>query len=238
MESRPRSSLRRPLCFQAVTIRRSSSAQGGAGPYEVITIDDEDVPSTNAKPSRAAGASHLDSQSASRMECLARGGGSALQRDFLLRGGTQTLGGSVKVESVMALRSTPQWLSATSVSIPPPRLPPLPQPTGSHPFSCSSPGSSGPHQTLVLAVPDRRPSPAQREDPALRRGSAPGDRPGPLPPVSEDPLHPEAAQRAGLAGPQAHHHRRQQRGHGVSLRWGGLMFLTMNRPQTSWGRPH
>lgn len=203
MESRSRSSLRRSLCFQTVTIRRSSSAQGGAGAYEVITIDDEDVPSTNAKPSRAAGASHLDSQSTSRMECLARGGGSASQRDFLLRGGTQTLGGSVKVESVMALRSTPQWLSATSaslasspgVSIPsPPHLPPLPQPTGSHPFSCSSPGSSGPHQTLILAVPDRRPSPAQREDPALRRGSAPGDRPGPLPPVSEDPLHPEAAQ--------------------------------------------
>lgn len=202
MESRPRSSLRRSLCFQAVTIKRSSSAQGGAGAYEVITIDDEDVPSTNAKPSRAAGASHLDSRSASRMECLARGGGSASQRDFLLRGGTQTLGGSVKVESVMALRSTPQWLSATSaslasspgVSIPPLGLPPLPQPTSSHPFSCSSPGSSGPHQTLVLAVPDRWPSPAQREDPALQRGSAPGDRPRPLPPVSEDPLYPEAAQ--------------------------------------------
>uniref|UniRef100_H3C9E1 NEDD4-binding protein 1 n=1 Tax=Tetraodon nigroviridis TaxID=99883 RepID=H3C9E1_TETNG len=90
---------------QAVTIRRSSSAQGGAGPYEVITIEDDDVPSTD------------NCQSVSRMDCLARGGSSASQRDFLLRGGTQTLGGSVKVESVMALRSTPQ------------AAPPLPRPS-------------------------------------------------------------------------------------------------------------
>lgn len=106
-----------PIWFQAVTIKRSSSAQGGAGTYEVITIEDDDVASTNAKPSRPAMASHLDCQSASRMDCLARGGGSASQRDFLLRGGTQTLGGSVKVESVMALRSTPQWLTATTASL-------------------------------------------------------------------------------------------------------------------------
>lgn len=104
--------------FQAVTIRRSSSAQGGAGTYEVITIDDdEDVAPTNARPSWAVTTSHLDCPSASRMDCLARGGSSASQRDFLLRGGTQTLGGSVKVESVMALRSTPQWLSATAASL-------------------------------------------------------------------------------------------------------------------------
>lgn len=106
-----------PIWFQAVTIKRSSSAQGGAGTYEVVIIDDDDVASINAKPSRAATASHLDCQSASRMDCLARGGASASQRDFLLRGGTQTLGGSVKVESVMALRSTPHWLTATTASL-------------------------------------------------------------------------------------------------------------------------
>lgn len=98
--------------FQAVTIKRSSSAQGGAGTYEVITIDDEE----DARPSWAVTASHLDCPSASRMDCLARGGSSASQRDFLLRGGTQTLGGAVKVESVMALRSTPQWLSAAATA--------------------------------------------------------------------------------------------------------------------------
>lgn len=101
--------------FQAVTIKRSCSAQGGAGAYEVITIDDdEDVAPTGARPSWAVATPHLDS--ASRVDCLARGGSSASQRDFLLRGGTQTLGGSVKVESVMALRSTPQWLTAATAA--------------------------------------------------------------------------------------------------------------------------
>uniref|UniRef100_A0A3B4HBC5 NEDD4-binding protein 1 n=1 Tax=Pundamilia nyererei TaxID=303518 RepID=A0A3B4HBC5_9CICH len=71
---------------QAITIKRSSSAQGGAGNYEVITIDDdEDIIPT-------------DTKAADRM-------------DYLSRGGTQTLGGSVKVETVTALRSTPQWLT-------------------------------------------------------------------------------------------------------------------------------
>lgn len=51
------------------------------------------------------------------MDCLARGGGNISQRDYLLRGGTQTLGGSVKVESVTALRSAPQWLTATTSSL-------------------------------------------------------------------------------------------------------------------------
>lgn len=157
MESRPRSSLRRSLCFQAVTIKRSSSAQGGAGAYEVITIDDEDVPSTNAKPSRAAGASHLDSQSVSRMECLARGGGSASQRDFLLRGGTQTLGGSVKVESVMALRSTPQWLSATSASLASSPGVSIPPPSVSHPF-LSPPAHTRSHAPPQAAPALTRPS--------------------------------------------------------------------------------
>lgn len=196
-----------PIWFQAVTIKRSSSAQGGAGTYEVITIEDDDVTSTNAKPCRAAMASPLDCQSASRMDCLARGGGSASQRDFLLRGGTQTLGGSVKVESVMALRSTPQWLTATTASLAStPAVSILarlghklvPETTAgtrtcSQPFLCSSPGSSAPHQTFALAVSDSRPSPAQREDPSLERASAAGDRSGSFPPVSEDPLHSEVA---------------------------------------------
>lgn len=60
---------------------------------------------------------HLDTQSGSRTDYLARGGGGVSQRDYLSRGGTQTLGGSVKVESVTALRSTPQWLTATTTSL-------------------------------------------------------------------------------------------------------------------------
>ncbi|KAG7229850.1 hypothetical protein INR49_012433 [Caranx melampygus] len=79
---------------QAITIKRSSSAQGGAGNYEVITIDDDD-------DNRLPGAR----------------GSSISQRDYLSRGGTQTLGGSVKVENVTALRSTPQWLTATTSSL-------------------------------------------------------------------------------------------------------------------------
>uniref|UniRef100_A0A3Q1GM76 NEDD4-binding protein 1 n=1 Tax=Acanthochromis polyacanthus TaxID=80966 RepID=A0A3Q1GM76_9TELE len=58
--------------------------------YEVITIDDDDdVIPTDTKTA--------DSRTS--------------RRDYLSRGGTQTLGGSVKVESVTALRSTPQWLT-------------------------------------------------------------------------------------------------------------------------------
>nr|XP_046250030.1 NEDD4-binding protein 1 [Scatophagus argus] len=108
---------------QAITIKRSSSAQGGAGNYEVITIDDnDDVIPTNTKTSdsrmsRMMTVAHLDTQSGSRTDYLARGGGSASQRDYLSRGGTQTLGGLVKVESVTALRSTPQWLTATTTSL-------------------------------------------------------------------------------------------------------------------------
>lgn len=107
---------------QAITIKRSSSAQGGAGSYEVITIDDDDdeviLTDTKTADSRASRMlAHLDTQSGSRTDYLARGGGSSSQRDYLSRGGTQTLGGSVKVESVTALRSTPQWLSATTTSL-------------------------------------------------------------------------------------------------------------------------
>ncbi|XP_053174528.1 NEDD4-binding protein 1 [Scomber japonicus] len=107
---------------QAITIRRSSSAQGGAGNYEVITIDDDDVIPTDTKAadsrtSRMMTVAHLDTQSGSRTDYLARGGGGVSQRDYLSRGGTQTLGGSVKVETVTALRSTPQWLTATTTSL-------------------------------------------------------------------------------------------------------------------------
>ncbi|XP_027128518.1 NEDD4-binding protein 1 isoform X1 [Larimichthys crocea] len=113
---------------QAITIKRSSSAQGGAGNYEVITIDDDDDIPTNTKTadsrtSRMMTVAHLDAQSGSRTDYLARGGsgggggGGISQRDYLSRGGTQTLGGSVKVESVTALRSTPQWLTATTSSL-------------------------------------------------------------------------------------------------------------------------
>lgn len=114
--------------FQAITIKRSSSAQGGAGNYEVITIDDDDddIPTNtktaDSRTSRMMTVAHLDAQSGSRTDYLARGGsggggGGISQRDYLSRGGTQTLGGSVKVESVTALRSTPQWLTATTSSL-------------------------------------------------------------------------------------------------------------------------
>ncbi|KAG7244859.1 hypothetical protein INR49_029373 [Caranx melampygus] len=108
---------------QAITIKRSSSAQGGAGNYEVITIDDDDdvIPTDNktadSRISRIMTAAHLESHSGSRTDYLARGGSSISQRDYLSRGGTQTLGGSVKVENVTALRSTPQWLTATTSSL-------------------------------------------------------------------------------------------------------------------------
>ncbi|XP_029687977.1 NEDD4-binding protein 1 [Takifugu rubripes] len=171
---------------QAVTIKRSSSAQGGAGTYEVITIDDEeDAAPAGARPSWAATTSHLECPSASRMDCLARGGSSASQRDFLLRGGTQTLGGSVKVESVMALRSTPQWLSAAAASLAsgPGAAQPLPRPSssayqtvGHHQFRAKTPPSSQPpppvtglnrfHQSLrtpyTLKLPNEPGSPELR----------------------------------------------------------------------------
>lgn len=108
---------------QAITIKRSSSAQGGDGNYEVITIEDtDDIISTNTKTAESktaaamTAAAHMDSQSGTRTDCLARGGGGASQRDYLSRGGAQTLGGAVRVESVTALRSTPQWLTASTTT--------------------------------------------------------------------------------------------------------------------------
>ncbi|XP_075998242.1 NEDD4-binding protein 1 [Genypterus blacodes] len=108
---------------QAITIKRSSSAQGGAGNCEVITIDDDDddiivtdTKSTGSRSSRMMTVPQLESQSGSRIDYLARGGGGVSQRDYLSRGGAQTLGGPIKVESVTALRSAPQWLTATTTS--------------------------------------------------------------------------------------------------------------------------
>uniref|UniRef100_A0A3P9L5Z8 NEDD4-binding protein 1 n=1 Tax=Oryzias latipes TaxID=8090 RepID=A0A3P9L5Z8_ORYLA len=107
---------------QAITIKRSSSAQGGAGRYEVITIDDEDdnvtlnTKTADSRTSRTMTVSRLDSQSGSRIDYLARGGGGASQRDYMSRCGAQTLGGSLMVENLTALRNTPQWLNATTAS--------------------------------------------------------------------------------------------------------------------------
>ncbi|XP_049579802.1 NEDD4-binding protein 1 [Syngnathus scovelli] len=107
---------------QAITIKRSSSAQGSAGNYEVITIsDDDDVVATNSKTADTRTSRvtmvHADTQTGSKMDYLARGGGNVSHRDHLSRGGTRTLGGSVKVENVTALRSAPQWLTASTTSV-------------------------------------------------------------------------------------------------------------------------
>ncbi|XP_056273049.1 NEDD4-binding protein 1 [Pseudoliparis swirei] len=122
---------------QAVTIKRSSSAQGGAGNYDIITIDDdEDAVLSNGRTadtrtSRMMTVPPLDPRSGSITDYLARGGSGVPQRDFLSRGGTQTLGGAVKVETVTALRSTPQWLAATTSSLTstPSSAEPIPRPS-------------------------------------------------------------------------------------------------------------
>lgn len=162
-----------PTRFQAVTIRRSSSAQGGAGTYEVITIDDDD-----AKPPWAVTTPPLDCPPASRVDCLVRGAGSASQRDFLLRGGTQTLGGSVKVESVTALRSAPQWLTAAAASLAP-----------SPGVSVAAPPYAGGEEELTVCVY----APPQAAQPLARPSSTVGHHqlrakapppPQPPPPVT------------------------------------------------------
>lgn len=135
---------------QAITIKRSSSAQGGAGNYEVIIIDDEeDVIPTNTKTadgrmSRVMTMAHVDTHSGSRTDYLARGGGSVSQRDYLSRGGTQTLGGSV---SVTALRSTPQWLTATTSSL-------ASTPSSAQPITRPS---ASPYQTISHGIGARTP---------------------------------------------------------------------------------
>ncbi|MEQ2215754.1 hypothetical protein XENOCAPTIV_005574 [Xenoophorus captivus] len=109
---------------EAVSPETNLRCLGGAGNYEVITIDDDDdIIPTNGKTadgrmSRIMTMPHPDTTtpSGSRTDYLARGGGGVAQRDFLSRCGTQTLGGSVKVESVTALRSTPQWQSNSSLA--------------------------------------------------------------------------------------------------------------------------
>lgn len=126
---------------QAIVIKRSSSAQGGTGNYEVITIDDDDdddddilITDTKAaegRTSRPKTVAHLETQTGSKTDYLARGGAAVPQRDYLSRGGTQTLGGTVKVESVTALRSTPQWFTATTSSLAstPSSAQPIPRPS-------------------------------------------------------------------------------------------------------------
>ncbi|XP_077371771.1 NEDD4-binding protein 1 isoform X2 [Festucalex cinctus] len=105
---------------QAITIKRSSSAQ--AGNCEVITIsDDDDVSETNSKMADTRTSevpmAHANTHTGSRTDYLARGGGNVSHKDHLSRGGTRTLGGSMKVESVTALRSAPQWLTASATSV-------------------------------------------------------------------------------------------------------------------------
>ncbi|KAJ4937981.1 hypothetical protein JOQ06_002608 [Pogonophryne albipinna] len=147
---------------QAVTIKRSSSAQGGARNYDVITINDDDaiVANTNtaeSRTSRMMTVPHLDTQSGSRPDYLARGGGAASQRDYLSRGGTQTLGGAVKVETVTALRSTPQWLAATSSSLAstPSSAQPIPRPSSSSAYQTI--GHTGYHEFGTRTPPANNP---------------------------------------------------------------------------------
>uniref|UniRef100_A0A3P9Q1M4 NEDD4-binding protein 1 n=1 Tax=Poecilia reticulata TaxID=8081 RepID=A0A3P9Q1M4_POERE len=152
--------------------RRMNSVPGN---YEVITIDDDDnIIPTSAKTadgrmSRIMTMPHPDpTQSGSRTDYLARGGGGVTQRDYLSRCGTQTLGGPVKVESVTALRSTPQWLTSAYQTIshvnfqggvartPPANDPPAPPVTGLARF----------HQSLrtqfTLNLPNERGNPDLR----------------------------------------------------------------------------
>ncbi|KAK5902710.1 hypothetical protein CesoFtcFv8_007943 [Champsocephalus esox] len=147
---------------QAVTIKRSSSAQGGARNYDVITIDDDDVIVANtntaeSRTSRMMTVPHLDTQSGSRPDYLARGGGAASQRDYLSRGGTQTLGGAVKVETVTALRSTPQWLAATTSSLAstPSSAQPIPRPSSSSAYQTI--GHTGYHEVGTRTPPANDP---------------------------------------------------------------------------------
>ncbi|XP_077453088.1 NEDD4-binding protein 1 [Stigmatopora argus] len=129
---------------QAITIKRSSSAQGGAGNCDIITIDDDDedyVGGTNSKTANTRTSrvtmANADTQTGSRTDYMARGGGSISQSDdHLSRGETRTLGGSMKVESVTALRSAPQWLTASTTSV------------ASTPNSGPITSSSYPYQTL------------------------------------------------------------------------------------------
>ncbi|XP_029009813.1 NEDD4-binding protein 1 [Betta splendens] len=130
---------------QTFPIKRSSSAQGGAVNYDVITIDDDDddvTPSetktAESRTSHAMKMTHPD-VFGSRTDYLARGGSSVSSKDYLSRGGTQTLGASVKVETVTALRSTPQWLTATTTTL-------ASTPTSAQPVIRTS---ASPYQTIA-----------------------------------------------------------------------------------------
>ncbi|XP_030222078.1 NEDD4-binding protein 1 [Gadus morhua] len=137
---------------QATTIRRSSTGQGGAGSCDVITIDDDDddgdpVATDTTTPGRGASRltamEHLDSQSGSRTDYLARGAGGSTARDHLTRaGGTLTLGGQAKVETVTALRSVPQRLTG-------PHATPLATPSSTAPTSSNTANPKLRHSALL-----------------------------------------------------------------------------------------
>ncbi|XP_071199291.1 NEDD4-binding protein 1-like [Salvelinus alpinus] len=110
--------------LQTVTLKRSSSAQGAA--YDIITINDDEDNTDTLASSKARMAEQMDFPSGPRM-------------DYLSRGGAQTMG-PVRVESVTALRSTPQRptqpadtrpgcsYQTLSARVPPPRTEPAPPP--------------------------------------------------------------------------------------------------------------
>ncbi|XP_064786140.1 NEDD4-binding protein 1-like [Oncorhynchus masou masou] len=110
--------------LQTVILKRSSTGQGAA--YNIITIDDDEDSSDTMTGVKARTAEQLDPPSRSRM-------------DYFSRGGAQTMG-PVHVESVTALRSTPQCptqpagtrpgcsYQTLSARVPPPRTEPPPPP--------------------------------------------------------------------------------------------------------------
>uniref|UniRef100_A0A8C7C4C7 NEDD4-binding protein 1 n=1 Tax=Oncorhynchus kisutch TaxID=8019 RepID=A0A8C7C4C7_ONCKI len=110
--------------LQTMTLKRSSSAQGAA--YDIITINDDEDSTDTLASSKARMAEQMDFPSGPRM-------------DYLSRGGAQTMG-PVRVESVTALRSTPQRptqpadtrpgcsYQTLSARVPPPRTEPAPPP--------------------------------------------------------------------------------------------------------------
>lgn len=88
-------------------------------------------------------------------------------------------------------------------------------------LSLTSSVSSAHQPSSTLCLSDHRPyriSGGHGPDPSCKRTPGPsGYWSGSVSPVAADSFYLEPAQRAGKPRPEAHHHRRKQRGDGVSL---------------------